>query len=201
MKYLAAAVLQIALTLVGSTSSAEADKIETKYLMFRIPKVRFNDILQLKKPGGKLDFGNGLVLTHDDIEPIPDDQPKNFAYRITLKKPLEAPNVTIHPNCVLLFFEFKEKVTDKYLLDAINCRSSYVEIDRIKIKGDFHSTFAKDEHHFACAKISTVTEAPLVNGKKVPPNKTIWIEDFDAEKSINPVDGISDYFQTNENSK
>lgn len=176
---------------LATASPPDATKIETKYLMFRLPKIHFDKILQLKKPGGKLDFGDGTVLTHDDIEPIATDQPKNFAYRITLKKALKFQNVVLGPKCVLTVFEFKDKVTNRYLLDSIDCESSAVEIDRTKLKGVFHSTFAKDEHHFACNPVVSVTDVPLVGGSKVPPGHFISADDFDPDKPINKVKSIS----------
>lgn len=189
--------LSIITALVTSTiflSSAHAnDEIETKYLMFKMPKVRFDDILQLKKPGGKLSFGNGVELGYDDVEPLAGLR-KNVGYSVVLKKALKVSDVTIHPKCSLEFVEPSDKELGRYLLVAVDCQSGSVEINRTKLKGQFHSTFAKDAFHFACIPINTVTEVPLLNGKKVPPNKTIWIEDFDADRNTNPVSGISNHY-------
>jgi hypothetical protein len=188
-------IIVASLILLASFSQAEDNlEIETKYLMFRLPKVRFHEILQLKRPGGKIDFGNGTTLTHDDIEPIAPGQPKNFTYRITLKKNLRFSNVVIHPKCVLDFVEFKERKLDKYLLDSIDCRSSSVEINRVKLRAHFHPTFAKDEFHFASDKVIAITNVPLENGKQIPPNKVIWIEDFDSDLATNIVKGTSEYY-------
>ena len=177
--------------------NAYGDEIETKYLMFRIPKVRFDSILQLKMPGGKLEFGNGVELGYDDIEPMP-DLIKNIGYKIVLKNPIKFSDVTIHPKCILEFIESTDKKKGRYLLFAVDCQSSTLEIDRVKLRGQFHSTFAKDELHFACVPVVTITEVPLVGGKRVPPNKTIWVEDFDAGLSTNPISGISDHHKVTE---
>jgi hypothetical protein len=180
--------------LVVSLSQAEnSSEIETKYLMFKISKVRFDNILQLKKPGGKLDFGNSVELGYDDIESMP-DKIKNIGYKITLKNPIKFSDITIHPKCILEFVESADIKKGRFLLFAVDCRSSAIEIDRIKLSGQFHSTFAKDEFHFACVPIVTVTEVPLAGGKRLPPNRTIWVEDFDADLGTNPISGISDHY-------
>ncbi len=174
-----------------SPSSRAEPAIETKYFMFKIHKVHFDDVLQLKKPEGKLDFGDGVVLMHDDIEEVISDPPKNFTHRVALKKPIRFPNVILEPKCVLIFSEFPNKTKSRYLLYSIDCESSAVEIDRTKLKGVFHSTFAKDKHHFACSPVVSVTDVPLVGGSKVPPGHFISADDFDPDKPINKVKSIS----------
>ncbi len=190
-------ILEITLLFVVATvlpHTGNASEIETKYLMFRIPKIYFDDVHQLRRPGGKLDFGNGVVLNHEDIEPISTDQPDNHACQVKLQKPLRFEDITIHPGCIIDFADRKEKKVDRYRLRAIDCETSSVEIDRVKVRSEFHSTFAKDDFHFASSRVTTLTDVPLANGRKVPPNKVIWIEDFDADRSTNPVSGISNHY-------
>ncbi len=171
-----AAIFGLTVLSPSTATCSDISEIETKYLMFKLPVVKFDGIDQLFSGQKKrIKLGEKTFLDQANVEPIRDSKNSRDSRNFLVKSSLKIDSITLNPGCELMFAPSRDK---SYQLYNIDCTSGSAEYENIKMKANYTTGASLTFNHFSASELTADSKIPLPDGKFLYPGDKISVIDW-----------------------